>query len=38
LIESGIDSREACRVAVANVLSDEEEMLVSMEEMIGSVF
>ena len=38
LITSGIDPREACRVAVANVLSDEEEMQVSLGEMIRSLF
>ena len=38
LITSGIDPREACRVAITNVLSDEEEMQISMDEMIMSLF
>jgi nitric oxide reductase NorQ protein len=38
LIRSGIGPRQACRVAVANTLSDDEEMILSMEEMIGSLF
>jgi len=38
LIESGIDPHEACKVAIANTLSDEQEMLLSIQEMIASVF
>jgi len=38
LIQSGIDSREACRAAIANTLTDDEEMQISMGEMIASLF
>jgi len=38
LIRSGIDPREACKAAVTNTLSDDEEMLLSMDEMVRSVF
>jgi nitric oxide reductase NorQ protein len=38
LISSGIEPREACKAAITNSLSDDEEMLVSMEEMVRSVF
>lgn len=38
LIRSGIDPREACKVAITNALSDDQEMLMSMDEMVRSVF
>ena len=38
LIRAGIDPREACRVAITNTLSDDEEMLLSLDEMVRSVF
>jgi nitric oxide reductase NorQ protein len=38
LIRSGIEPRDACRVAITNTLSDDEEMQLSMREMIGSLF
>jgi nitric oxide reductase NorQ protein len=38
LISAGIDPREACRVAITNTLSDDEEMLLSLDEMVRSVF
>jgi nitric oxide reductase NorQ protein len=38
LIRSGIDPREACKVAITNTLSDDREMLLSMDEMVRSVF
>jgi nitric oxide reductase NorQ protein len=38
LIRSGIGPREACKAAITNSLSDDREMLVSMDEMIRSVF
>jgi hypothetical protein len=38
LIRSGIDSREACKAAITNTLSDDQEMLLSMDEMVRSVF
>ena len=38
LIKSDIAPREACRVAITNTLSDDEEMQVSMHEMIRSLF
>jgi nitric oxide reductase NorQ protein len=38
LIKSGIDPKEACNVAVTYSLSDDEEMQVSIAEMIASLF
>lgn len=38
LIQSGIDAREACRAAITNTLSDDEEMQISISEMISSLF
>ena len=38
LIHSGIDAREACRAAITNTLSDDEEMQISISEMISSLF
>jgi nitric oxide reductase NorQ protein len=38
LIRSGIDAREACRAAITNTLSDDEEMQISISEMISSLF
>jgi nitric oxide reductase NorQ protein len=38
LIRSGIDPREACKAAMTDTLSDDEEMLLSMNEMVRSVF
>jgi nitric oxide reductase NorQ protein len=38
LIQSGIAPREACRAAVTNTLSDDEEMQISMSEMVSSLF
>jgi nitric oxide reductase NorQ protein len=38
LIRSGIEAREACKAAITNSLSDDREMLLSMDEMIRSVF
>lgn len=38
LMNAGIAPREACRAAVSNALSDDEEMLLAMEEMISSLF
>jgi nitric oxide reductase NorQ protein len=38
LIQSGIDSRDACRAAITNTLTDDEEMQISMSEMISSLF
>jgi nitric oxide reductase NorQ protein len=38
LIKAGIEPMEACRVAVTNALSDDEEMLLSLDEMVRSVF
>jgi nitric oxide reductase NorQ protein len=37
LIRSGIETREACRVAVTQALTDDEETQAAMEEMISSV-
>jgi nitric oxide reductase NorQ protein len=38
LIRSGIEPREACRVAITNTLTDDEEMQISMSEMVSSLF
>jgi nitric oxide reductase NorQ protein len=38
LIRSGIAPREACRAAITNTLSDDPEMVLSMDEMVGSLF
>jgi len=38
LIRSGIEPREACRAAITSTLSDDEEMQLSMDEMVGSLF
>jgi nitric oxide reductase NorQ protein len=38
LIQSGIESREACRAAITNTLTDDEEMQISMSEMVSSLF
>jgi nitric oxide reductase NorQ protein len=38
LIRSGIGSREACRAAITNTLTDDEEMQISMSEMVSSLF
>lgn len=38
LISSGIDPREACHAAVTGTLTDDEEMRISMDEMVKSLF
>ena len=38
LIRAGIAARAACGVAIKNTLSDDEEMLASIEEMVKSLF
>jgi nitric oxide reductase NorQ protein len=38
LIVSGIETRAACRVAITHTLTDDPEMQLSMDEMIGSLF
>jgi nitric oxide reductase NorQ protein len=38
LMKSGIEPKEACRAAITNTLSDDEEMQLSMEEMVSSLF
>ena len=38
LIQSGIEPKEACRAAVTRTLSDDEEMQLSMDEMVASLF
>ena len=38
LTESGIPIREACKAAIAETLTDDHEMLVSLQEMITAVF
>jgi nitric oxide reductase NorQ protein len=38
LIRSGIDPKDACRTAITNTLSDDEEMKLSMDEMVASLF
>jgi len=38
LISSGIDPSDACRVTLVQTLSDDEEIQVSLEEMVTSVF
>jgi nitric oxide reductase NorQ protein len=38
LIRSGIEPKEACRSAVTSTLSDDEEMQLSMDEMVASLF
>jgi nitric oxide reductase NorQ protein len=38
LIQSGIEPREACRAAITDTLTDDEEMQVSMGEMVSSLF
>jgi nitric oxide reductase NorQ protein len=38
LMVSGIDSIDACRSAITETLSDDEEMQLSMDEMIRSIF
>ena len=38
LIQSGIEPKEACRAAVTSTLSDDEEMQLSMDEMVASLF
>ena len=38
LIQSGIEPREACRAAITNTLTDDEEMQISMSEMVSSLF
>jgi nitric oxide reductase NorQ protein len=38
LIRSGIDPREACRAAITNTLSDDDEMQRSMDEMVKALF
>ncbi len=38
LIVSGIEPKPACRVAITHTLTDDHEMQLSMDEMIGSLF
>jgi nitric oxide reductase NorQ protein len=38
LMRSGIEESTACRVAVTNTLSDDQEMQLSMDEMVRSLF
>jgi nitric oxide reductase NorQ protein len=38
LIISGIEPREACRAAITGTLTDDEEMQMSMDEMVKSLF
>jgi nitric oxide reductase NorQ protein len=38
LIRSGIDPKEACRASITNTLSDDEEMQLSIDEMVASLF
>ena len=38
LIVSGIDPKAACRVAITHTLTDDPEMQLSMDEIIGSLF
>jgi nitric oxide reductase NorQ protein len=38
LIHSRIEPREACRVAITDTLTDDEEMQISMSEMVSSLF
>lgn len=38
LISSGIESRAACRAAITGPLTDDEEMQLSMDEMVKSLF
>jgi nitric oxide reductase NorQ protein len=38
LIKSGIEAKAACRAAITSTLSDDEEMQLSIEEMVGSLF
>jgi nitric oxide reductase NorQ protein len=38
LIRSGIEPREACRAAITNTLSDDDEMQRSMDEMVKALF
>jgi nitric oxide reductase NorQ protein len=38
LIKSGIEPKVACRAAITSTLSDDEEMQLSIEEMVGSLF
>jgi nitric oxide reductase NorQ protein len=38
LIRSGIEPREACRVAITHTLSDDPEMVLSIDEMVASLF
>jgi len=38
LIVSGIDPKDACRVAITHTLTDDPEMQLSMDELIGSLF
>jgi nitric oxide reductase NorQ protein len=38
LMRSGVDSRQACMAAISNTLSDDEEMQLSIREMISAIF
>jgi nitric oxide reductase NorQ protein len=38
LTRSGIPIRTACRVAITSTLSDEQEMLAAIDEIVSSVF
>ncbi len=38
LIKSGIEPKEACRAAITSTLTDDEEMQLSMNEMVASLF